>query len=96
VGEYVDEPEKIAIMVPVIVQHCQHQNPKIRYASLHAIGQISDDMPEKFQKHYADPVLGQIITCIDDQVPRVCSHACAALTNFMEGYKTALTHDQIA
>jgi hypothetical protein len=48
VGEYVDDPEKIKIMVPVIVQHCNHPNPKIRYASLHAIGQIADDMPEEF------------------------------------------------
>jgi hypothetical protein len=38
VGEYVDEPEKIALMIPVIVEHCKHTNPKIRYASLHAIG----------------------------------------------------------
>jgi hypothetical protein len=48
VGEYVDEPQKIAIMVPVLCQHCTHPNPKIRYASLHAIGQIADDMPEEF------------------------------------------------
>lgn len=38
VGEYVDEPQKIAMMVPVLCQHCTHPNPKIRYAALHAIG----------------------------------------------------------
>jgi importin-5 len=38
VGEYVDDPEKIRSMVPIIVEHCNHTNPKIRYASLHAIG----------------------------------------------------------
>lgn len=48
VGEYVDEPSKIAMMVPILCQHCVHPNPKIRYASLHAIGQIADDMPEEF------------------------------------------------
>ncbi len=38
VGEYVDDPQKLAIMIPVIVQHCNHPNPKIRYASLHCLG----------------------------------------------------------
>lgn len=95
VGEYVDEPEKIAMMIPVIVQHCNHDNPKIRFASLHAIGQISDDMPEKFQKTYSSNILPQLITSIDDKVPRVQSHACAALTNFMEGYKSPLSNEEI-
>ena len=48
VGEYVDEVDKIRAMVPVIVQHVQHPNPKIRYAALHCIGQLSDDMPGDF------------------------------------------------
>lgn len=95
VGEYVDEPEKLKMMIPVIVQHCQHPNPKVRYASLHAIGQISDDMPETFQKAYAADVLPQLISSIDDSCPRVQSHACAAFTNFMEGYKQDLTDSQI-
>jgi hypothetical protein len=38
VGEYVDDPQKLSIMIPVIVQHCNHPNPKIRYASLHCLG----------------------------------------------------------
>lgn len=83
------------MMIPVITEHCKHPNAKIRYASLHAIGQIADDMPEKFQKTYAADVLPCVIICIDDQVPRVQSHACADLTNFMEGYKETLTADQI-
>lgn len=66
VGEYVEEPEKIKMMIPVITEHCKHPNPKIRFASLHAIGQISDDMPEKFQKVYAGDVLPCVIMCIDD------------------------------
>lgn len=95
VGEYVDDPEKIKIMVPVIVDHCKHQNPKIRYASLHAIGQIADDMPEEFQKNYYTVVLPQVIFCLDDSVPRVQSHACAALTNFMEGHTGVLTQEEL-
>lgn len=38
VGEYVDDPQKISVMIPVIHQACSHQNPMIRYAALHCIG----------------------------------------------------------
>ena len=48
VGEYVDEVDKIRQMMPVVVQHLQHPNPKIRFASLHCIGQLADDMPNDF------------------------------------------------
>ena len=34
---------------------------------------------------YAKDVLGPVVQCLDDSVPRVQSHACAALTNFYEG-----------
>ena len=48
IGEYIEEISHIQPMVPVILNHLQHPNPKVRYASLHAIGQISDDMTEDF------------------------------------------------
>jgi hypothetical protein len=48
VGEYLDETAKIAPMIPVVIQHLQHPNPKIRYAALHCIGQMADDMTEDF------------------------------------------------
>ena len=84
VGEYVDDPSKIASMIPVIVQHLQHPNPKIRHASLHCIGQIADDMPEEFQKAFHGELVPPMIAALDDPVPRVVSHACAAFTNFFE------------
>lgn len=95
IGEYVDEPKKIEQMIPVIVSHCTHANPKVRYAAFHAIGQIADDMQEKFQKEYSVQIVPVLINGIDDQVPRVVSHACAALTNFMEGYKTQMSETDI-
>lgn len=48
VGEYVDDIEKIRPMIPTVLQHIAHPNPKIRYASLHCIGQIADDMAGDF------------------------------------------------
>ena len=71
VGEYVDEPSKIAAMIPVIIQHLQHPNPKIRHASLHCIGQIADDMAEEFQKAFHRDLIPAMINALDDPVPRV-------------------------
>ena len=84
VGEYVDEIEKIATMVPVIVENVAHANPKIRYAALHAIGQLADDMPNDFQKTFSGIVMPAMIAALDDTVPRVQAHACACITNFCE------------
>lgn len=36
-----------------------------------------------------------IISCLEDPVPRVQSHACAALTNFMEGYSGELSQPEL-
>jgi hypothetical protein len=66
VGEYVDEVDKIRPMVPVILQHLQHPNPKIRYAALHCIGQLSDDMPGDFQKAFHVEVMSALILSLDD------------------------------
>ena len=71
VGEYVDDTAKIAPMVPVLIQHIQHPNPKIRYASLHCIGQISDDMQTTFQKAFHETVLPALVASLDDECPRV-------------------------
>lgn len=59
--------------------------PKIRYAALHCIGQISEDMSEEFQENFHESVLPALIAMLDDSVPRVQAHTCAALTNFLEG-----------
>ena len=71
VGEYVDEVEKIAPMMPTIFSHLQHENPKIRYAGLHCVGQLADDMPNDFQKAFHAQAMPAMMTALDDQVPRV-------------------------
>jgi hypothetical protein len=85
VGEYLDDIQKIAPMVPVVIAHLQHPVPKIRYAALHCIGQMSDDMTEEFQEAFHESVLPAATLILDDPIPRVQAHACAALTNFFEG-----------
>lgn len=85
VGEYIEEVNNIANMVPIVIQHLEHPNPKIRFAALHCIGQISDDMSEDFQETYGSDVLPALIKVLDDPVPRVSAHCASAITNFMDG-----------
>lgn len=85
VGEYIEDVETISAMVPVVLAHLNHANPKIRYAALHCIGQISDDMTEDFQERFGGDVLPELIKTLDDPVPRVSAHCCSAITNFMDG-----------
>lgn len=42
-------------------------------------------MCEDFQEKFHAQVLPALILMLDDSVPRVQAHACAALTNFLEG-----------
>ena len=85
VGEYIDDVENIGAMMPIVLQHLQHPSPKIRYAALHCIGQISDDMSEDFQEKYGEEVLPALVAVLGDGVPRVAAHCCSAITNFMDG-----------
>ena len=96
VGEYLDDVQKIAPMVPNVINHLQHPNPKIRYAALHCIGQMADDMTEDFQDSFHEMVLPALTLMLDDPIPRVQAHACAAMTNFFEGTSEEIIVNYIA
>ena len=87
VGEYIDEPDKISSILQMIIGFMRDQNAMLRYASCHAIGQISDDMQPKFHEVYGNIVLPELINLLNDSVPRVVSHSAAALTKCLEGMK---------
>ena len=77
----------ISSIIEMIANYFASENPMLRYASCHAIGQISDDMQPKFQETYGDLLYPRIIALLQDPIPRVVSHAAACLTNFLEGMK---------
>jgi len=85
IGEYIDEIDRIKELVPIMVTHLTHQNPKVRYAALHCLGQISEDMSGDFQENFHESILPVLYNALSDTIPRVQAHACAAVTNFMEG-----------
>ena len=63
----------------------KHQNPKVRFAAVHCIGQMSDDMTKKFQAKYGDQLIPLMIESLSDSTPRVSAHMCSAFSNFAEG-----------
>ncbi|EGR31191.1 hypothetical protein IMG5_116170 [Ichthyophthirius multifiliis] len=86
VGEYIDDVATVQPIMDVVLKFLSSPNPVIRYGVFHAIGQISDDMKPEFQTVYKDSIMKVILQHLDDPVPRVASHAAAALTNFVEGF----------
>jgi hypothetical protein len=87
VGEYIEEVSHISSIIEMIAGFFAHPSPMLRYASCHAIGQISDDMQPKFQELYGDVLYPKLVDLLSDPIPRVISHAAACLTNFLEGMK---------
>lgn len=88
IGQYIEDVEKISSVLGMIMSFLKHENPMMRYAACHAIGQISDDMQPKFQEKYGNDVYPELVALLqNDSCPRVVSHSAAALTNFLEGMK---------
>jgi len=84
IGEYCNNVEVIKDIMPTLIKHISHPHPKVRFAALYAVGLISDYLFPHFQEAYGKELIPLMIAAMDDKVPRVQSHACAALTNFLE------------
>lgn len=84
IGEYAGQPEKVKNVVPILLAHLVHIHPKVRFAALYAVGLMAEDMSPDFQEVFDKVLLPPLVQAIDDPVPRVQAHVCAALTNFLE------------
>lgn len=84
VGEYMEDVEEIRPIVQTLKMNADHPEPRVRYAVLHCIGQISDDFAPKFQEVYHEEILPLLLERMNDPIPRVVAHACASATNFLE------------
>lgn len=84
VGEYIEEMDELDPIMEFVIEFTQNEHPKVRYASLHAIGQIADDKKEAFQERYLGVILPKVLSLLNDNVPHVVSHCFAAITNLIE------------
>lgn len=84
-GEYIDEAKDIKGVVDMLHNFLGDANPMLRFASCHAIGQISDDLKPHYQENYGLESFMKLAALLKDPIPRVVSHASSALTNLIEG-----------
>ncbi|KZV20980.1 importin-5-like [Dorcoceras hygrometricum] len=72
-------------VVNMVLNSFQHPHPRVRWAAINAIGQLSTDLGPDLQVHYHQRVLPALATAMDDfQNPRVQAHAASAVLNFSE------------
>lgn len=85
-GEYMVEKLNTDVLsiMQLISSYTQNQNPRIRYACCHLLGQFADDLNPDFQEIHHDIYFKMILPLLNDSVPRVVAHALASLTNFLE------------
>ena len=85
VGEYMSEKvEEIKAILQLVHSFIDHENPRLRYACCHILGQFADDLAPSFQESYHNEFLQMMVPRLDDNVPRVRAHSLAAFTNFLE------------
>ncbi|GMM33500.1 Pse1 protein [Saccharomycopsis crataegensis] len=74
-------PKILDLILPLL----NDPHPRVQYACCNALGQISTDFADLIQKNSGDRILPALISKLtNESVPRVQTHAAAALVNFSE------------
>ncbi|XP_074557446.1 uncharacterized protein LOC141813385 [Curcuma longa] len=72
-------------VVTMVLSSFQDPHPRVRWAAINAIGQLSTDLGPDLQVQYHQRVLPALASAMDDfQNPRVQAHASSAVLNFCE------------
>lgn len=72
-------------VVTMVLNSFQDPHPRVRWAAINAIGQLSTDLGPELQTQFHHRVLPTLVGAMDDfQNPRVQAHAASAVLNFSE------------
>ncbi|CAL0323404.1 unnamed protein product [Lupinus luteus] len=72
-------------VLSMILSSFHNAHPRVRWAAINAIGQLSTDLGPDLQVKYHHSVLPALAGAVDDfQNPRVQAHAASAMLNFTE------------
>ncbi|XP_047940572.1 importin-5-like [Salvia hispanica] len=72
-------------VVKMVLNSFQHPHPRVRWAAINAIGQLSTDLGPDLQIQFHQHVMPALAAAMDDfQNPRVQAHAASAVLNFSE------------
>eukprot|EP00401_Gymnodinium_catenatum_P082994 CAMPEP_0117560190 /NCGR_PEP_ID=MMETSP0784-20121206/53748_1 /TAXON_ID=39447 /ORGANISM="" /LENGTH=1103 /DNA_ID=CAMNT_0005357591 /DNA_START=91 /DNA_END=3402 /DNA_ORIENTATION=- len=80
--EYVEEMEHVNQVAQLLLQHIEHEHPRVRYTALQAIGQLGNDQAPQFQESWHRTVMPALLKKMDDPVDRVASMAMSAFVSF--------------
>lgn len=88
--EYLEEKSHVDDMAKLLLQHVEHQHPRVRFMALHAIGQMANDQKPKFQEAWHGTFMPVFAKMMDDTVSRVAAMALSAFVAFTEPLDTTL------
>ena len=94
-GQFIEESNKIAELVPILTQYSAHTHPKIRHAAFSCIGQLSEDFEEQFPSNHHAVIIPVLIQGLKDPVARVKAEATEALGKFIENSGNTLAAQYI-
>lgn len=75
--------QQVAELIGMVLPFMQDPHPRVRYAAIIAVGQMSSDHAPKFQKQHHATVLPTLVAMMDDACLRVQAHATCAALNFV-------------
>ena len=85
VGQHIEEIDDLKSVVHMLLSYLSNENPMIRFAAIHSLGQTAQDQRPEFQQTYGMECFLKLAPLLQDSVPRVVSHAAASLANVIEG-----------
>jgi hypothetical protein len=83
-AETVEAENEVDQIVDLLISALADGHPRVRFASMHAIGQTSTDHQPYIQETHGEKLMTALIKSMDDPVARCQSHACAAFVNLGE------------
>lgn len=77
-------------VIDMVAPHVRDSHPRVKYGACHCLGQLATDFEPDLQEKFHEPVMSALILAMGfNGLPRVQTHAAAALVNFCEGSTSA-------
>eukprot|EP00771_Trimastix_marina_P003957 gnl/Trimastix_PCT/676.p1 GENE.gnl/Trimastix_PCT/676~~gnl/Trimastix_PCT/676.p1 ORF type:complete len:1087 (+),score=395.79 gnl/Trimastix_PCT/676:74-3334(+) len=80
--------EQQRALVQMIVPFIEDQHPRVRWAAVNALGQMSTDFAPKFEETFHAEVIPALTRAMGDQFPLTMEHAATSSINFTEAAKS--------
>jgi len=80
----VSDMTSIENIISPIIENLSNSNPKVRYACLECVAELSDTLQPMFQNSYYTTILPKLTEMLNDSVLRIQLHACETLQAFVE------------